>query len=77
MIRKLFTAGRDITVVETSAFAGIGAILKSIQAVLPEMSLAVEETGFAEKLPTRVFWSDLANRRLIQRKLRVARWRHK
>ena len=53
MIRKLFTAGRDITVVETSAFAGTGAILKSIQAVLPEMSLAVEETGFAEKLPAQ------------------------
>src|SRR5262245_16971632 len=70
MIRKLFTAGRDNnTVVETSALAPTGAILKSIWATssaLPEMSLAVGETGFAEKLPPRVFWSDLAKRRPIQ-----------
>jgi hypothetical protein len=56
MIRKLFTAGRDNTVVEASAFSATAAVLKSIWAAssaLPEISLAVEETVFADKLPAQ------------------------
>ena len=56
MIRKLFTSGRDNTVVEASAFSATAAILKSIWATrsaLPELPQIVEMTGLAEKLPAQ------------------------
>ena len=56
MIRKLFTAGRDNTVVGASAFSATAGLLKSIWAAssaLPEISPPIEESGFADKLPAQ------------------------
>lgn len=56
MIRKLFTSGRDNSIVDASAFSATMAILKSIwttSSALPNSNPVVELIAFAEKLPAQ------------------------
>ncbi len=56
MIRKLFTAGRDNSIVDASALSATTAILKSIwttRSVLPRGSPAAGLAEFVEKLPAQ------------------------
>jgi len=56
MIRKLFTSGRDNSIVDASAFSATTAILKSIwsaNSALPNISPAIELPLFAEQLPAQ------------------------